>query len=149
MEPHPLSKIFPNLEGEAYAHFLEDIRRHGVREPITLFEGKILDGRNRYRAAIDAGVECPSKEYVGDDPLGFVISLNLKRRHLNESQRAMVASKIADLEKGQRQMGKFAHVPTQSRSREVAQRLAPFGQERQGRARARHARIDRMRPKPA
>ena len=113
MEPHPLSKIFPNLEGEAYAHFLEDIRRHGVREPITLFEGMILDGRNRYRAAIEAGVDCPTTEYGGDDPLGFVISLNLKRRHLNESQRAMVAGRLAKLPP-HRPPAKGANLPTSS-----------------------------------
>jgi hypothetical protein len=58
---------------------VEDVRRNGVREPIWLFEGKILDGRNRYRAARVAGVPCPTRFYEGDDPLGFVISLNLAR----------------------------------------------------------------------
>lgn len=120
LEPHPYSNLFPRLDDDAYQEFAADVRASGVREPITLFEGKILDGLNRYRAAGDAGIECPTKEYVGDDPLGFVISMNLKRRHLDEGQRAMVASKIADLEKGRRPIGKFAHVPTQ---REAAKLL--------------------------
>ena len=71
--------------------------RHGVREPVWLYEGQILDGRNRYRAAQAMGVECPTREYDGEDPTGFVVSLNLHRRHLSESQRAMVAAKLANM----------------------------------------------------
>jgi hypothetical protein len=97
---HPLAKLFPPLQGEAYAGFLEDVRKHGVREPITLFEGMILDGVNRAKAAVEAGTKCPTQEYTGNDPLGFVISKNGNRRHLNESQRALVASRIANLARG-------------------------------------------------
>jgi hypothetical protein len=64
---------------------------------VVLHEGKILDGRNRCRAAREAGVPCPTRIYQGDDPLGFVISMNLKRGHLNESQRAMAAARIANM----------------------------------------------------
>ena len=73
---------------------------HGVREPIWLYEGKVLDGRNRHRAAAVSGVPCPTCNYAGKDPVGFVISLNLKRRHLSELQRAMVAAKLATLRSG-------------------------------------------------
>ena len=76
-------------------------RRHPgkglAREPIVLFEGAILDGRNRYRACMAAGVDPRFEIYDGNDPLAYVISLNLKRRHLDESQRAMVAAKIANI----------------------------------------------------
>ncbi len=92
---HPYADIFPWIEGVAFEEFKEDIRANGVREPIVFFEGKILDGRNRYTAARELGIEYPRTEYEGNDPLGFVISVNLKRRHLTESQRAMVAARLA------------------------------------------------------
>jgi len=41
-----------------------------------------------------------TKEYTGNDPLGFVVSLNLQRRHLDTSQRAMVASRLANMAEG-------------------------------------------------
>ena len=102
-EYHPLANIFPLIEGQAYQDLMADVLKHGVREPVWLYEGQILDGRNRYRAATAMGVECPVREYDGEDPTGFVVSLNLHRRHLSESQRAMVAAKLADLGKGERQ----------------------------------------------
>jgi len=101
-EFHPLANIFPLIEGQAYQELMADVLKHGIREPIWVYEGKILDGRNRYRAAQAMGVECPIQEYDGDDATGFVISLNLHRRHLSESQRGVVAAKLANLENGQK-----------------------------------------------
>ena len=101
-EFHPLANIFPLIEGQAYQDLMADVLKHGVREPISLFEGKILDGRNRYRAATAMGVPCDFRSYEGKDAAAFVISLNLHRRHLSESQRAMVAAKLANLGNGQR-----------------------------------------------
>jgi N6-adenosine-specific RNA methylase IME4 len=107
------------MEGEAFDQFVADIAANGLRDPIMLYEGKILDGRNRERACKLAGVEPRYLhfEYVqpaGTDPLAWIISANLHRRHLSESQRAMVAAKLATLNHGQRQTGKFAAVPTQA-----------------------------------
>jgi phage N-6-adenine-methyltransferase len=97
MEFHPLANIFPLLDGQAYSDLIADISKHGVREPVWLYDGQILDGRNRWRAADAAGVECETRDYEGDDPAGFVVSLNLHRRHLSESQRAMVAANLANM----------------------------------------------------
>lgn len=63
-------------------------------------------------AARVAGVDCPMRPYLGSDPVGFVVSLNLRRRHLSESQRAMVAAKLANLSDGQRADRRSANLPT-------------------------------------
>ena len=99
---HPLADIFPLITGAEFEALRDDIAAHGVREPVILFEGAILDGRNRYRASQAAGVDCPMTEYRGDDAAAFVVSLNIHRRHLTESQRAMAAAKLANLANGQR-----------------------------------------------
>jgi N6-adenosine-specific RNA methylase IME4/ParB-like chromosome segregation protein Spo0J len=102
-ETHPLASLFTLIEGAEFAALVESIRRNGVIEPIVLCEGKILDGRNRARACVAAGVEPAFITLDPDtDPLAFVIARNLHRRHLNESQRAMVAAKLATMRQGER-----------------------------------------------
>jgi hypothetical protein len=92
-EYHPLADIFPLMEGAEFDALVADIKANGVREKIWLYEGKILDGRNREHAAAAAGVPCSTCLYEGDDPVGFVIAKNIKRRHLDEPLRAMIAAK--------------------------------------------------------
>jgi ParB-like chromosome segregation protein Spo0J len=101
-EFHPLANLFPIIEGTEFDELVADIRQHGVREIVWLYDGKILDGRNRYRAAQIASVPCPTMVYKGDNPIAFVVSLNLRRRHLDESQRALVAAKLANMRQGER-----------------------------------------------
>jgi hypothetical protein len=101
-EFHEMANLFPMLDADELKALASDIFENGQRERITLFEGKILDGRNRYIACLHAGVEPLFTEYNGRHPVDYVVSLNLKRRHLNESQRAMVAAKLANLSDGQR-----------------------------------------------
>jgi ParB-like chromosome segregation protein Spo0J len=103
LEPHPFAEVFPPLDGEAFDALVKDIEARGQQEPIWVYEDKILDGRNRYRACQIAGHEPVVKEYTGNDPIGFVLSANLHRRHLNEGQRAMIGAKLASLVVGANQ----------------------------------------------
>ena len=98
---HPLANLFPLLGAEELATLAQDIAEHGLQAPITMFEGKILDGRNRFTACVMSNTVPRFVDYEGDDPVSFVVSTNLHRRHLNESQRAMVAAKIANMPAGQ------------------------------------------------
>ena len=103
MKFHPLASVFPLLEGEDFKTLTESIRANGLREAIVLHpDGSVIDGRNRLRACLKAGVEPRFRTYDGDDALGFVIDLNLNRRQLTLSQRAMVAAEIATLAQGAR-----------------------------------------------
>src|SRR5262249_17059346 len=94
---HPLANAFPLLEGSDFDAFVATIRVNGPREPIPLLDGMILDGRNRYRACRAIGINPRSVDFdpdVDGEPLAFVISKNVTRRHLDESQRAMVAARL-------------------------------------------------------
>lgn len=102
-KPHPLAELFPMMDDDAFLDFAQDIEKSGQREPIIIYENKILDGRNRYKACQMLGFSPRFKEYNGNDALGFVISLNLKRRHLTESQRSMVAGKLSHWKTGTNQ----------------------------------------------
>lgn len=118
---HPLAGIFPMFSEGELDELADDIRQRGQEQPIWLMDGRIIDGRNRDEACHRAGVAPKVQTYTGDDPLGFVLSLNLKRRHLTESQRAMVAAKIVDWERGMNQStAGSANLPT----REAARRLS-------------------------
>jgi len=82
------------MEPDELKELAADIKAHGQREPILLFEGAIIDGRNRFKACEIALVKPRFKAFTGDDPAALVASLNLHRRHLNESQRAMLAAEL-------------------------------------------------------
>jgi hypothetical protein len=99
---HQFADIFPLMEGARFDDLVTDIEANGLRSPVVMLNGEILDGRNRYLACLDAMVPPRFEQYIGKDPLGFVVSANLQRRHLNESQRAMVANRLATMAKGAR-----------------------------------------------
>ncbi|EIZ1085923.1 hypothetical protein MPI44_004471 [Klebsiella oxytoca] len=99
---HDTANAFPYISGDAYDTLKEDIRINGILEPIYLFEGKVIDGRNRYRIAKELGLDdIPTQEYEGDNPVGFVQSMNLHRRQLTPSQKAAAAAFLAEFKQGQ------------------------------------------------
>lgn len=103
---HPVANIFPLMTGAEYDALVSDIAEHGQHEAIWLCDGMVLDGRNRLRACNQLGLVPEFREYTGDDPQAFVVSLNLHRRHLTREQRdevirqlrtnGMTLQKIAD-----------------------------------------------------
>lgn len=89
---HPAAELFPMMTGDEFDELVADIRANGQHEPVILTaDGTLLDGRNRYRACVALGIEPRSRVYAGDDPLAFVLSANLHRRHLNTGQKALLA----------------------------------------------------------
>lgn len=97
IEIHPACLILPEMDKEEYEKLREDISGFGLRHPITLYQGMILDGRHRYRACMDLGIEPIFEDWQGGSAVvEFVIGENLHRRHLDKSQKAMVAARAID-----------------------------------------------------
>lgn len=119
---HPFAEIFPLIEGDAFDGLVESLRQDGYRpgKQVVLFEGKVLDGRNRYRAALAAGIaetDIPFRDFdpaAEGHPLDFVEAENINRRHLDTSQLAMVANRITTLRHGG-QRGQAAKLPVERR----------------------------------
>jgi len=99
---HPISNIFPLMIGTDFETFKADIAKNGLREPIWLHsDGSILDGRNRHRACMETETLPVFHTWNGGgSPVAFVVSMNLHRRHLDESQRAMCAARLANMPEG-------------------------------------------------
>lgn len=94
MKPHEYSKILPPLSTDEINALASDIKANGLQKSIVTLNGEILDGRNRFEACKIAGVKPRFEEFKGSDPLTFVISSNIHRRHLTASQKAAVAVEL-------------------------------------------------------
>ena len=105
LEAHEYASIFPELSSDRLAELTQDIREHGLLEKVMLFEGKVLDGRGRYRGCRVAGVEPEYDIFIGTSTkaIEYVASRNQHRRHLTDSQRAIAAAKIATFKLGANQ----------------------------------------------
>ena len=106
MMVHPAAELFPMLAADELAELAEDIRTQGLHEPLWVWEDPergpvILDGRNRLAACKLAGVRPVTRTYTGDDPVSFVISENVRRRHLTAMQKAGIAAKALPLYEAQ------------------------------------------------
>lgn len=114
LEFHPLCTLFPRLTGAEFDALVGDIATNGLREPITIHDGMILDGGNRYEACIAAGVEPRFVKFRGDSIGAFVLSANLHRRHMSAGQQAAIVASVQDWAKAQAHGGdrSSAHVST-------------------------------------
>jgi hypothetical protein len=114
LEPHPLSERFPQILPEDFDKLAADIKLHGLHQPIVLYQGKILDGNNRYRACEEAGRKPTFADFNGDDAQArnFVISANIHRRHLSPEQRREIIASLLKDNPGQsnRQIAEIAKV---------------------------------------
>jgi len=95
LKNHPAADAFPMMDDARLAELKADIFANGQREPITICDGMILDGRNRYRACVELGIEPETREYSGD-PWAFAWSLNGARRDLEATVRALIFKRCED-----------------------------------------------------
>lgn len=115
MEFHPISTIFPLMQGKEFDELVADIDKHGQREIIVVYENKILDGRNRFLACekLKRAPRIRELNCNDGDPIEYVWSQNYHRRHLEPSQRAMAVVEKAkfqtERERGDR--GRFTTTP--------------------------------------
>lgn len=94
MEVHPVAELFPMLSGAELQEMADSISKEGLLHPCCRQAGVLLDGRNRVAACKLAGVEPTFIEYTGDSPVAYIISANLKRRHLDKGQKIALAIEI-------------------------------------------------------
>jgi hypothetical protein len=102
---HPACDLFPLIEGEEFDELIADIKANGLLQPITRYQGpdahwvgSIIEGKNRYRACVAAGVEPIYVDKVITDPVAFVISANIRRRHLTSEQKRDLIAKLLQLD---------------------------------------------------
>jgi len=96
LEQHPLAlQISPgSMSDSEFEALCADLTRQGQKLPITLYEGKVLDGIHRYRACIRQGLTPVTVEYTGNDPAGLIIALNVLRRKMGSTQRALAGARL-------------------------------------------------------
>ncbi|GAC1610665.1 MAG: MT-A70 family methyltransferase [Aquirhabdus sp.] len=101
---HSAAYLFPQMSEEDYCQLKDDIRLHGQQLPILVQNGQLIDGRHRYRACRELGLT-PKIEEIAIDASAerLVVSCNLQRRHLNESQRAIIAARLSTMTVGSNQ----------------------------------------------
>lgn len=100
MKFHEVCELFPEMQPADFDALVENIRLRGVQVPVLIYQGKIIDGRHRWRACEKLGIECPTKDWYprnSESLVEFVVSLNLHRRTLTASQRAMIAQAMLPL----------------------------------------------------
>ena len=95
---YPISEyatLFPDMDPGDYGRLVASIRDHGLLEPIAVWRGQVIDGRHRLRACLQARVDARFFHLDEDiDPVQYVLAMNRARRHLDASQRALIAYEL-------------------------------------------------------
>ena len=92
---HPVASAFPEMPNSAFEELKKSIKKNGLRHPIVLHDGKIVDGKNRYKACVELGIEPKTTKWDGKGLLtDFVCDMNISRRDLERNQRYAVALKL-------------------------------------------------------
>lgn len=120
LKQHPLSAAFPAMQADEYQSLLDSVIEIGVQNPVTIYEGMVIDGWHRYRAANEAGVNCPTLELVGVDPRDFVLAQNKARRNLTASQRAAAVTSVYEWHPAHREKKGEATSPLSKTNAELA-----------------------------
>jgi hypothetical protein len=128
-EYHELSTVFSSFEDtEEFKGLVKSVKEYGLFDPILVWQGKIVDGRHRHKACMEAGVE-PEYEYLVDEVpfdkvLGRVVGANILRRHLTTGQRAMIAASLASMTHGgDRKSDQGVNLPFEKSNGDVAKDL--------------------------
>ena len=120
-QQHPLSAAFPAMSTEDFQGLKDSIENIGVQNPITIFEGMVVDGWNRYKAANELGMDCPSKELdAWIDPVAFVRAQNKDRRHLPLSAWALIEVSLREWKPSHRPDKGELSSPLQASNQEMA-----------------------------
>ena len=117
-QPHPLANLMPAMTPESYENLKNSIKINGLFQPISVYQGIILDGRHRFQACLDLDLQPAIEEWNGADALRYVEAMNLARRQLSLPQRALAAASISTAAKGRNK-----HTATAAPSQEVAANL--------------------------
>lgn len=126
LEPHPIALCYPPLSEVDFCDLKESIQKNGQLNPITLYEGKVLDGTQRQRACNELGIEPKTISPQIDDPVSYVVGQNERRRHLSTTDKALIGEKLAKLRHGSNQYQKVDSSfdeSTPSNRKEVAKAL--------------------------
>jgi hypothetical protein len=97
---HWAASIFPEMSPQEFDALKEDIRLNGLLGEIVLLDDEVLDGWHRLRACRELGIDPRFRQHQGSDPLGYVLSMNLRRRHLRKIFLSLAAAAASNTTKG-------------------------------------------------
>lgn len=125
---HPFALLIPEMMADELVELERDIQAHGLRQPITLFENQILDGRHRYATCMKLGIEPKVETFTGTEAeaKALVLSLNVHRRHLTlkQKQELIEAELKRDPAQSDRAIGRKAKVDHKTVAKKRAEAAA-------------------------